>query len=116
MSGNVSNQPEEHKKRRTRCRRKAKPLYERRGPKYFGHDMPITYNDLRDIAAALNDKSRRISNEVRKALPADLINAFEHMPTADQQIAICRLFVKMREQNRCRLENILEAIRNLNAA
>ena len=92
---------------RKRGKRKPKPLYERSGPKFFGHGFNITYNDLRDIAAALNDDQRQISAEVKEVLPSDLRETLELMPTADQQMMICRLFVKMSEQNRRNLVTCL---------
>ena len=66
---------------------------------YFGKGFEITYNDLRDIAAAIKDKDRDISKEVRRLLPLDLLDALDKVPTAHQQIMICELFRKMHQAN-----------------
>lgn len=66
---------------------------------YFGRGFEITYNDICDIATAVNDKDREISKEVRRLLPVDLLDALDNVPTVHQQLMICQLFRKMHDSN-----------------
>ena len=95
---------------RKRCRRKAVPLFKRKTPMFFGQGMRLTYHDLKQIAGALNDKSRIFSDEVKSVLSKDLREAFDTTDSCNEMLLICSIFLKMENQNLDRLIQILNDV------